>query len=134
VPVVAQGWVVADAPDNGTDGYAVVLLQPSEAGRLHVGQPVSLEFPGAGRLERNVTAVVPGVLDPAEARRRWASTPVAAIVGASPVVAVLVPLDVTADWGTVANAGRIGRAEVEIGSRSIGSLLPLVGRFFGQSA
>jgi hypothetical protein len=126
VPVIVEGWAVVET-DAATDAHAVVLLAPNEAGRLRAGQPVTLAFPGTRRMERSVTSVVPGLIDPAEARRRWASAHVEAVVGTSPVVAALVPLDAA----SMANAGSIGRAEVEVGSQSVGSLIPFVGGLFG---
>jgi hypothetical protein len=133
VPEVAEGWAVTDAApgaDGAMGAHAVVLMNSSDAGRLRVGQPVTLEFPGAQPLQRSVTSVVPGVLDPAEARRRWASIPDGAIEGTSPIVAVLVPLAAPDSGMSAVAAGAVGQAEVEIGTRSVGSLLPLVGRFF----
>lgn len=135
VPVVAEGWaVVEDAPgaDGAIGAHAIVLMESSESGRLRVGQSVMLEFPGALPLERPVTSILPGVLDPAEARGRWASIPDGAIVGTSPVVAVLVPLAATGDGMSSVATGVVGKAEVEVGTRSVGSLLPLVGRLFGE--
>ncbi len=132
VPVVAEGWAFIDTAPGQEAAHAVVLLEPGESGRLRAGQPVTLEFPGAQPLERSVTSVVPGVLDPAEARRRWASFPDGAMVGTSPVVAALVPLAPADNGMPAATTGILGRAEVEIGTRSVGSLLPLVGGLFGE--
>ena len=134
-PVVAEGRaIVGAAPDEWSTAteHAVVLLRLSESGNLNVGQTVTLEFPGSGRLKSSVSAVVPGVVDFADTRHQWESIPVAAIEGVTPAVVVIVPLG-PASGGTTSmvSAGSIGRAQVEVDSRSVGSLLPLVGRLFG---
>jgi hypothetical protein len=132
VPVFASGVaVLVGAQGHEGETIEVVAFLPAESlSRLRAGQPMFVEAGGAGqRLRLRVAAVEPEVLSPDAARARFASTPTGALVGPS-AVAVARFEGARATLPASAYAGSVARVEVEVGSRQVITLLPLVGRAF----
>jgi hypothetical protein len=139
VPVYISGSAVVVAEEGPAPGspagvMAIVFLPPEAHARLHAGQALFLTFDSAGQpLERSIAAVDPDISSPASVQQRFALGPGAASAVSGPsavVTARLAPLPM--GMSALAYVGSTGRADVQVGSRRIGSLLPLVGRFFGE--
>lgn len=124
--IVVEGAAVGQVGDPGTHEAMVAVFLPAEyAARLSAGQPVELTLPAltpgsAEVVGTRVRAVEPVLLSPAEARARFGLD---AATGArlNGPVAVAV-LDVALPGGLW--LGSVGQAQVELGSRSVLSLLP----------
>lgn len=132
VPVFASGVaVLVGAQGREGETVEVVAFLPAESlSRLHAGQPMFVEAGGAGpRLRLRVAAVEPEVLSPDAARARFAAAPTTALVGPS-AVAVARLEGARAALPARAYGGSVTRVEVEVGSRQVITLLPLVGRAF----
>ncbi len=101
--------------------------------RLRVGQRVFLQPEGSGRrFSRTIADVEPQIMGPEDARQSFA-------IGAQAALAITQPSAVTVarlgpapgDLPAESYRGSVYRAEVEIESRRVFSLLPLIGQLFG---
>jgi hypothetical protein len=139
IPVYASGSAVVfdrqAASRFARDGTIVAAFFPPETlSRLRAGQPLLLQLKSGERLHSQVFYVEPQVNSPAGVRQRFAiGEEVAAMVASQPSAVVLAKLETPQNaLSPDAYAGSVGRAEVETGTRRVISLLPLVGRFFGD--
>jgi len=143
VPIYVQGVgvVVHDgAPSSeneheNEDQMAVVaFLPPEQLSHLHSGQTLFLHLTEQERVSRSIVAVEPEIISPAAAQKAFGLTEGAAMAILQPSAVVEVPLEpLPKDWALSAYAGTVYQVEVEVGSRRLVSLLPVVGDFFGES-
>jgi hypothetical protein len=139
VPVYASGPAVAlEGPvvPPGIDEVAVVAFLPKETlPRLEEGQRLFLKAEESGdRRKIFVREVDPRIYSPNAAQRRFRLVGGAAAAVTSPTVAVRGALRLKGtDLTPQMVAGTVYKADVEVGSRRVISLLPLVGGFFGRS-
>ena len=142
VPVYASGQTVIvdlrgrsqsqDARED--DLWAVVFLPPANLAHLRSGQKLFLRFDATGgRLSVPIAAVEPEIISPDAAQRRFALSGAAALAVPQPAAVATAPM------GSFLNTlpastyvGSIYPAEVEVGSRRIMSLLPLIGQLLGE--
>lgn len=121
------GLVVAGgSPGANQSGTAVIALLPVHlAPRLAPGQAAEVRFPGSPSGEEQtfmaaVRSVETDPLSPAAARRRFGVDLVAAGHINGPVTVALLDAEFPAEaW-----AGSVGTVQIEVGSRSMLSLLP----------
>jgi hypothetical protein len=135
VPVYVTGPGVAMArqgqPIDG-EVVAMVFLPAELRPALHPGQMMFLDLNGTGvRMPRSIVAVEPDILSPSAARSRFALAPTVANAISGPVVAVI--LDPVLPPGLPAETyvGSVYRAEVQVDSRRLLSLVPLIGQMLG---
>jgi hypothetical protein len=138
VPVYASGpAIVVDGKGKtqsiGDDALIVTFVPPENLPRLRVGQTLFLNLPPAGEhVGVSIMAVEPEISSPAAARRRFALSPGAAQAITQPsAVAIARWESVREDLPASAYVGSVYRADIEVGSRRVVSLLPVIGQFFG---
>ena len=138
VPMYTSGSaVVVDGrgktPSIGNEVLVVAFVPPEHLWRLRAGQTLFLQFDGGGkRIGRSIIAVEPEISSPDGAQSRFAlnaGTAPAITQPSAVAIARLAPL--SAGLPAAAYVGSVYRAEIEIGSRRVISLLPLIGQFFG---
>jgi hypothetical protein len=113
------------------DTAVLVFLSPEYLSRLHRGQPLLLATP-SGPLRREVIAVEPEIISPAAIRSRFGIHEDLARIVNQPAAVVLTRLEPLASNRAAASyVGSVFRADIEIGKRRVGSLLPLPGPFMG---
>ncbi len=124
--VVVDGAAVNQGAGLSTHDALVAVFLPAEyATQVTAGQPVELTLPtiapgAAEAVPTRVRSVEPALLSPAEARARFGlDAAVGARLNGPVVVAVL---DVALPGGLW--LGSVGEAQIELGSRSVLSLLP----------
>lgn len=141
IPIFATGSAIVSPRADGEgaarrDPQVVVLLPPEHLVSLRAGQETRLQSssrngePGE-RLSASIVRVEPKVVDPDAARERFlpgaATGPLT-----GPVAVALARVE---PWSDVPPAslreGTAYDADVEIESRRVVSLLPIVGRWFG---
>jgi len=117
------------------DIVMIAFLPPENLSRLRVGQKVFLGIDKAGnRLSIPIVAVEPEISSPSLARERFALNPGAAQAITQPSAIAVAPFEPSlTSLPASAYVGSIYHVDVEVGSRRVASLLPLVGRFFGES-
>lgn len=137
VPVYASGLAVVVDRSSVTqdiqiqdDALLVVFLPPEQ--HLQAGQNLFLQFDAAGeRLSRAIVAVEPEISSPDAARRRFALESGAALAITQPAAVAIARFEPTStDLPARAYMGSVYRVDVEVGSRRVISLLPLVGQWF----
>jgi hypothetical protein len=134
VPVYATGPVLAVAPVGDGQEAALVALLPAELlPHLQPGRPLFVNLTGAGSRDRRVIlAVEPMVQSPSAVRRRFALDPEASRAVTGPVAVVTVDAGpLPSGLSLAAYAGTVYRGEVEIGSRRVLALVPLIGMLAG---
>jgi hypothetical protein len=141
IPVYASGQAVIvhrtfDIPDLSDDVVAVAFFSPETLPRLRVGTPVFLKpEPSGDRLSRVVVAVQSKVRGPDAAIREFGLSNGAAQRITKPVAVAIVRFaPVSGGLPADAYVGAIYRAEMQVGSRRVLSLLPWIGRFFQGKA
>lgn len=135
VPVYVAGPAIVieqqDIPRSGGDTLVLAAFLPPEThARLQIGQPLFLHAGrGAGSsLTAPIIAVEPAIVSPAEARQRFDLDAGAASTITRPAavaMAHLAPLETGRPPSSY--LGSLFSVEVEIGSRRLLSLLPLIG-------
>jgi hypothetical protein len=122
----ASGFIARDRqprtrPAGGTQAVLFVPTNPSPT--LRVGQSLTLEVALTGQtLAGTITTVKPGVITPEEARQQYALTGDLALMITQPSVVVTLDLGATLPQGVFAGNSLI--AQVQVGTRSVFSLLP----------
>lgn len=132
--VVAAGVVldrgIVQGQQANDETTAVVFVPASHASQVHVGQPILLQIGATGTpLTYKVERVVPGILSPNEARRRYGldNTTSPTITGPSMVLMIsLGPAFPAQQY-----AGSPVSAQLQIGSQRVLSLLPGLGQWIG---
>lgn len=121
--VVVDGGIL----NRKAPGVAVAAFLPTEyASRLSPGQAAEITLPGreageeAGTLAARVLAVEPAPLSPAAARERYGLDPATGSLLNGPATVAVIDVELPAElW-----LGSVGEARIEVGSRSLLSLLP----------
>ncbi len=127
VPVYAQGYAVPDAARQ----HFVILLAPEYRTRLRAGQQVNLRRGQHGAaVGGSVVAVGPELLS-ADAAREQFGLDACALPDAPRGLAVALA-DFDADAARVQGLAGAYRADVEIGARRAGTLVPVLGRLFRE--
>lgn len=141
VPVYAAGpaAVVDGKRLNAASADAAMLvafLPPGELPGLRAGQRLFVH-PDAGgeRTSSSILAVEPGITSPEAAAERFGLAPGAAAALTQPAAVAIARFE-PAPGGLPAAAylGSVYQVEVEVGSRRLISLLPVVGGFFEAPA
>lgn len=136
VPIYVSGLaVVVDrsqiAQDIQDDVVLVAFFPP---GHLQAGQNLLVQFSATGeRSSREIVAVEPEISSPDAARRKFALEDDAALAITQPAIVAVArfqptPLRLPAR----AYVGSTYRVDVEVGSRRLISLLPLIGQLFHE--
>jgi hypothetical protein len=128
VPVYTAAVAIPLASDN-REPLMAVLIPARNAGQVHVGQHVFWRF---GKTEQRVTRTIveveQSVRSPHSLREELGTQSIT-----EPAVVAFVKLDPVPDGVPAsAYAGSMYKAEVEVGTRRVLSLLPFVGRFIGN--
>jgi hypothetical protein len=136
IPVYAAGYAIIT--EQRCQGPAdeltiVVFLPPEQRAHLRVGQPVFLRSePTGAHFSRPIAGVEPRVMSPAVAQQAFALGAQAPLVLKQPSAVAVARFGLApADLPVESYVGSVYRAEVEIESRHIVSLLPLIGQLFG---
>jgi len=126
--VLDQGIIQGQqANDQAT---AIVFVPVSHALQVYIGQPILLQIGATGtQLHYKVERVVPGILSPNEARRRYgldnATSPT--ITGPS----IVLTISLGPAFPAQQYAGSPVSAQLQIGSQRVLSLLPGLGQWIG---
>jgi hypothetical protein len=138
VPVYSSGPAfVVDWPREVQPPRAgvvvVALLPPRDLARLRVGQDLFLHLDETGERSRiSIIAVEPEIQSPDAVRRRLALDAYAAGAITQPSAVVVARFEpIAPGLPDSTYRGSVCRADVEVGSCRVISLLPLVGQFFG---
>ena len=131
---VARSGVVLDpgstTQQGGNEGVAVVFVPATPSLTLRPGLPVQLQIGSTGpQLTTTIATVEPGMVSPNEARDRYALGGVASAVITQPSVVVTARLGPSIPAQVY--AGSIVSAQVQVGTRSVLSLLPGLGSLSG---
>lgn len=124
VPVymAVPGVMVQDAPTARLQ--ALLFVSPNQRSSIQPGQPVQLRI-GTGelRLHLVVTSVASQVLSPAQIRTHYALDTALGLVANQPAVVAIVAMQANA--ALQGYAGSLVSAQIQIGTRSVLSLLPV---------
>ncbi len=131
---VAGSGVVLDpgstTQQGGNEAVAVVFVPATPSLTLRPGLPVQLQIGSTGpQVASTITTVEPGIVSPNEARDRYALGGVASAVITQPSVVVTARLGPSIPAQVY--AGSIVSAQVQVGTRSVLSLLPGLGSLSG---
>jgi len=135
VPTYVAGSGVVLEPGSTTqqgsdEAVAVVFVPATPSLTLRPGLPVQLQIGATGpQVASTIMTVEPGIVSPSEARAQYALGGVAAAVITQPSVAVTARLGPSIPAQVY--AGSIVSAQVQVGTRSVLSLLPGLGSLFG---
>ncbi len=134
IPIFATGTaVIIQDPSPKPDGVALVAFLPAaNLPNLAAGQSIYWRPPGSGeRVGQTVTAVSPKVMSPAEISKAYPASVGSAITQPSVVLtATLETAVLGSDPGS--QLGALYPIDIEIDTRSILSLLPLLGEAFEE--
>lgn len=137
VPVYRNG-IATIVDSNGPDQYSkdeeliVAFFPPESKAEIRTGQNLSLKLDPAGPpLVRAIAVIEPGILSPADARKKFNLDDATARAYQRPAAIAIARLG-KPDEELPASAyeGVVVEARVEIGSQRLIALLPLLGRFF----
>ena len=131
LPVYISGTgIIVRSPQS--DHMIALLLLPSEQlHAIHRGQPVQLQVGSDDQLASyTITSVAPMLLSPDQIRHQYHLDGTLAPLVTQPAVAIEVALDTTP--ATSQYLGSVVKAEVQIGSQRVLSVLPLVGSMIGE--
>ena len=137
VPVYAAGQavVVEGRRTALSDGIAVVTFVPPEhLADLRREQTLYLDMGSTnGPVRQSIAWVEPSLMSPDEVRARFGLSPSAASAITQPVAVVLTRLEgIPAGFLPNSYLGSVYPARVEVGTRRVVSLAPVVGRLFGD--
>ena len=128
VPVYRNG--IATVVNSDQDEELIVAFFPPEAkSEMTAGQKLSLKLdPDGPPLIRSIAAIEPGIMSPAEARKKFNLDGVTA---QGPAVIAIARLERTGEkLPAGAYEGIVVEARLEIGSQRLIALLPVVGGVF----
>lgn len=122
----ASGFIAQDGQPGiwPADGISAMLFVPTNSSpTLRVGQQITLRVALTGQtLAGTITTVRPGVITPGEARQRYGLTGDLVLVITQPSVVVTLDLGAALPHGVFPGNSLI--AQVQVGTRSVLSLLP----------
>jgi hypothetical protein len=131
VPVYRNG--IATVVNSNEDEELIVAFFPPESkSEMRAGQNLSLKLDPAGPpLVRTIAAIEPGILSPADARKKFNLDDATARTYQGPAAIVIARLGKPSETlPASAYQGVVVDAQVEIGSQRLITLLPVVGRLF----
>ena len=114
---------------------AVVAFLPLESvSRVRSGQKLFVQFDATGgRLSQPLSFVDPQIISPDAAHKQFALNGVAATAIARPSAVAIARLEmIPAGPPAAAYAGSVYNVDIEVGSRRLITLLPLIGRLFSE--
>ena len=116
---------------QANDGATAIIFVPaSHASQVHVGQPILLQIGATGTpLRDKVESVVPGILSPNEARRRYGLDNTTSPIITGPSMVLTISLGPT--FPAQQYAGSTVSAQIQVGSQRVLSLLPGLGQLIG---
>lgn len=131
IPIYTAGIAIPLANEDSHEPLMAVLVPARNANKVHVGQRVFWSFTKTGqRVNSTVIEVKSGALSPDSLQGELNLRGPAAASITEPVVIALVKLGaVPDDLPASAYTGSVYRAEVEVGTRRVISLLPVFSRF-----
>lgn len=139
VPVYASGTGIAVVRDGGAQPPQpqidlIVFLPSEQLSRLSVGQAASIQLgPGSMQSSGTVIAVEPAVISPDDVRRRYPLGSSLPTLIAQPSAVVIVRLPTLPSRPPAESyAGSIYPVDIAIGSHRVLSLVPVLGRLFGE--
>jgi hypothetical protein len=139
VPVYASGQgVVVDrrgkTNDVRDDVVMVAFLRPENYSRLRVGQTLLVQLDPAGeRTRRPIIAIEPEIASPKAVQRRFALSAGAAHAVTQPSAVAIARFEPNpTNLPASTYVGSVYPVDVEVGSRRVLSLLPLIGQIFGE--
>ncbi len=121
----ASGFIRREGqPSTQTNSIQVVLFVPTPPSPMvRVGQLLTLQVALTGQtLAGTITTIKPGTVTPDEARQRYALTGDLALIITQPSIVVLLDLGAALPEGVFAGNSLV--AQVQVGTRSVLSLLP----------
>ena len=132
VPVYRNGVATVVDSNFANEELIVAFFPPESKSEMKAGQKLSLKLdPGGPPLVRTIASIEPGVLSPAEARRKFNLEKTAAQTYQFPAAVAIARLGKPNEaLPTSAYEGAVVEAQVEVGSQRLLALLPLVGVFF----
>lgn len=125
ISVTAQGIVMEQGATGQAEGQvmAVLFLSPGQQASIHQGEPAQISISSTSTLVTStVASVETQVISPSEARTRFNLQGGLAQVITGPSVLVTIPIEPAASAHLY--AGSLCSASIQIGSRSLLSLLP----------
>jgi hypothetical protein len=139
IPIYAKAFAIPLPSESSTasanDGPLVAVLLPARnLPRVQTGQRVFWSFSKTeSAVSRTIIAVKPSVQSPDSLQASLGLRGQSTTSITEPVVVAFVSLGpVPADLPTAAYVGSVYHAEVEVGTKRVISLLPVVGRFIGN--
>lgn len=132
VPVYRNGIATVVNSEGEDEKLVVVFFPPESKSEMRAGQNLSLKLDPAGPpLLRTIAAIEPGILSPADARKKFNLDDATARTYQSPAAVVIARLGKPSETlPASAYEGIVVEAQVEIGSQRLITLLPVVGRLF----
>ncbi|HEU5374219.1 MAG TPA: hypothetical protein VFV38_02180 [Ktedonobacteraceae bacterium] len=125
-PVYIAGIGMVAANTSSETSQVILFVPAKQEQSVHVGAPVQLQIGSSDPLNmRNVVAVLLTSMSPAQVRMYYHLDDTLSLLVTEPSVALIVALDarsVSANY-----VGSIVHAQIQIGERSLLSLLPLAG-------
>lgn len=130
VPVYRNG--IATVVNSKDEELVVAFFPPESKSEMRAGQNLSLKVDPAGPpLIRTIAAIEPGIMSPADARKKFNLDDATARTYQSPATVVIARLGKPSETlPASAYEGIVVDAQVEIGSQRLITLLPVVGRLF----
>lgn len=128
VPTYASGSGIILNPGNplqqeGDGAVAVIFIPATPSLKLKTGLPIQVQIGSTGpQFVRTIATVEPGVMSPSEARQRYALGGAITAIISQPSLVVTVKLGPAIP--AYLYAGSTVRAQLQVGSRSVLSLLP----------
>lgn len=139
VPIYTSGPAVIvdgrDYPGSIDDSIAlVVFLPPQYRSHLHVGQPLFLDFGSAdGRLRRTIIMIEPQLSSPAAVQQRFALRSDDPLSVTRPTIVALARVEpLPSSLPPATFVGSRYQVDVEVGSRRMLALVPLIGQLFDE--
>ncbi len=130
IPVYVSGLGTVVKEHRSGQMVAIIFLSPDQRLRVRPGEPAQLQIGTLGPLlKQTVTFVKPNILSPGEARQDYNLDGAISLVVPQPSFVVVVALD--ARLVSPLYRGSLLRAEIQVGSQRVLSLLPVVGSLFG---
>lgn len=129
IPIFVDGEGIVPAKTNTNKNPTIeVLLPATYASHIHAGAPVLLITGEQQNISSHVLHAEPGILSPSAARQRYGLGATETPTEPSIVLAVATPPELAR--GTY--EGSILRAQVQVGTRRILTLLPIFDRLAGE--
>jgi len=116
------------------DVVLIIFLPPENHSRLRVGQTLFLQLDPAGeRTRRPIIAIEPKILSPDTVQQQFALSAGAAHAVTQPSAVAIARFEPNpTNLPASTYVGSVYPVDVEVGSRRVLSLLPLIGQIFGE--